>query len=309
MSQTPLLSVCCITYNHVDFIKDALEGFVMQKTTFPFEVLIHDDASTDGTSDIIREYQKRYPQLINPIIQEENQWSQGKRGMNLRFNIPRSQGKYMALCEGDDYWTDPLKLQKQVEFLEGNPDFSFCFHDSYILDEKTNQKDIAIGTRKVDQVVDLKSCILQHNAHTASIVFRKTSYSKPIIKTPKGDYALVITLASSGFGRYIPEVMSVYRRHLGGVWSPKSRINALKENVEFYNSLLDAFQDDEIRQIVSAKKKYTLRDIGLFKMRQGAIFEGLNQVIRHWDFNTDKRLKTSIKKVMNAGLEGLGLKR
>src|SRR5690554_1247666 len=122
-----LVSVCCLSYNHRPYIKDCLEGFVKQQCNFQFEVLIHDDASTDGTSDIIREYQKKYPNIIKPIIQTENQYQKGV-AVNWVYNFPRAQGKYIALCEGDDYWSDPLKLQKQVEVLENDPDCSLCFH-------------------------------------------------------------------------------------------------------------------------------------------------------------------------------------
>ena len=124
---TPQLSICCITYNHAKFIRQALDGFVMQKTNFPFEVLIHDDASTDGTADIIREYEAKYPDIIKPIYQTENQWSKGVL-ISKTCNYPRVQGEYVAMCEGDDYWTDPLKLQKQVDFLDSHPDFMGCFH-------------------------------------------------------------------------------------------------------------------------------------------------------------------------------------
>ena len=116
---TPLVSICCITYNHAPYIRQCLDGFVMQKTNFTFEVLVHDDASTDDTADIIREYEARYPGIIKPIYQTENQYSQGVN-VNRTYNYPRAHGKYIALCEGDDYWTDPLKLQKQVDFLEAN---------------------------------------------------------------------------------------------------------------------------------------------------------------------------------------------
>ena len=112
-----MVSICCITYNHAPFIRQCLDGFIMQKTDFAFEVLIHDDASTDGTEEIIREYEARYPEIIKPLYEVENQWIKGRRGSKV-FNFPRAQGKYIALCEGDDYWTDPFKLQKQVDFGE-----------------------------------------------------------------------------------------------------------------------------------------------------------------------------------------------
>lgn len=118
----PLVSIDCTTYNHENFIRDAIEGFLMQKTTFPVEILIHDDASTDKTASIVREYEEKYPHLIKPIYQTENQYSK-RDGSIGRIQRGRARGKYVALCEGDDYWTDPLKLQKQVDFLENNKDY------------------------------------------------------------------------------------------------------------------------------------------------------------------------------------------
>ncbi len=115
-SNNIIVSVCCITYNHENFIRNAIEGFLMQKTTFLIEILIHDDTSTDKTAEIVREYEQKFPQLIKPIYQTENQHSK-KDGTIGRIQRGRARGKYYALCEGDDYWTDPLKLQKQVEFF------------------------------------------------------------------------------------------------------------------------------------------------------------------------------------------------
>ena len=103
----PLVSICCLTYNHAPYIRDAIEGFLMQKTNFPVEILIHDDASTDGTADIIREYETRYPDIIKPIYQTENQYSKGVK-ISREYQFSRARGKYIALCEGDDYWTDKL---------------------------------------------------------------------------------------------------------------------------------------------------------------------------------------------------------
>ena len=118
------LSIVCLAYNHKAFIREALDSFVMQKTNFPFEVIIHDDASTDGTSDIIREYEAKYPDIIKPIYQTENQW--GKKHIWRDIVLPFVRGEYVAMCEGDDYWTDPLKLQKQVDFLDAHSDYSVC---------------------------------------------------------------------------------------------------------------------------------------------------------------------------------------
>jgi len=120
--QKPFVSICCLAYNHEPYIRDCLDGFMIQQTNFDFEVLIHDDASTDKTAEIIREYEKKYPDIIKPIYQTENQYSK-RVGITRVFQFPRARGKYIAMCEGDDYWTDPLKLQKQVDFLESNPDY------------------------------------------------------------------------------------------------------------------------------------------------------------------------------------------
>lgn len=118
----PLVSICCITYNHAPYIRQCLDGFLMQKTNFPLEVIINDDCSTDGTTDIIREYELKYPNIIKPIYHDENLYSKGIRGMFATFCFPKARGKYIALCEGDDYWIDVFKLQKQIEYLEKHSD-------------------------------------------------------------------------------------------------------------------------------------------------------------------------------------------
>ena len=107
-SKKYMVSICCLTFNHEPYIRKALDSFLMQKTTFPFEIVIHDDASTDGTADIIREYQENYPDIVHSLCQEENQYSKGISNISGVFNFPRAQGKYIAMCEGDDYWSDPV---------------------------------------------------------------------------------------------------------------------------------------------------------------------------------------------------------
>ena len=121
-----LVSIVTLAYNHAEYIRQCLDGFIMQQTTFAFEVLIHDDASTDGTTDIIREYEVKYPHIIKPIYQRENQHQKGI-AIGSTYLYPRVLGKYIAECEGDDYWTDPLKLQKQVDFMEHHPEYGLCY--------------------------------------------------------------------------------------------------------------------------------------------------------------------------------------
>ena len=122
-----MVSINCIAYNQERYISDAIEGFLRQQTDFGYEILIHDDASTDRTAGIIEDYTRRYPDLIKPLYQTENQYSKGIK-VGTAFNLPRAKGKYVAFCEGDDYWTDPEKLQKQVDYMESHPECSMCCH-------------------------------------------------------------------------------------------------------------------------------------------------------------------------------------
>ena len=134
----PVVSVICLAYNHSRYIRKCLDGFVMQQTDFRYEVIIHDDASDDGTDLIIKEYADRYPDIFVPVYQTVNQYSQGVP-IGKVFLYPRAKGKYIAECEGDDYWTDPLKLQKQVDFLESHPDYVLCSTNCNMLIEKTGE--------------------------------------------------------------------------------------------------------------------------------------------------------------------------
>ena len=141
------LTIVCLAYNQVGFIRECLDGFVMQKTNFPFQVIVHDDASTDGTAEIIAEYARKYPDIINPVLQTENQWSQGV-SIARDYIWPKINSEYVAICEGDDYWTDPHKLQKQVDFLDSHPDFSVCFHPVRVTWEDGREPDYIYPTKK-----------------------------------------------------------------------------------------------------------------------------------------------------------------
>jgi len=238
-----LVSISCITYNHGPFIKDCIEGFLMQKTSFNFEILIHDDASTDDTVDIIKLYRKKYPDLIKPIFQKENQYSKGQRGMNMKFNFPRAQGKYIALCEGDDYWTDPLKLQKQVDFLEKNCSYVACFTNAKDIDEIWG-KEIKYYEFEENKVYNSKDVIENGGGlfPTASLVFRNEIKVWPdwMFNHKSGDRALGLMLADIGEFYLLNETTSVYRRHDGGIHSSireniSKRTEVMKDNIILLN--------------------------------------------------------------------------
>lgn len=220
MSQ-PLLSVSCITYNHAPYLRDCLEGILKQRTSFPIEILIHDDASTDGTVEIIREYQQKYPDTVFPFYQQENQYSRGIRAMMVRFNLPRARGKYIALCEGDDYWTDPDKLEKQVRFLSENPSFQLVFHNAVYLRDNLPTNDFK------DKYPWLKErsefCtedILRYKwfIPTASMVFRNNmQYPSWLLQLNGGDLALQYLCSTYGDIKYLDFCGSVYRMHAQSV--------------------------------------------------------------------------------------------
>ena len=217
----PVVSIWCITYNHVNFIRDAIEGFLMQETTFPVEILIHDDASTDGTADIVRQYQAKYPQLIRTVLQTENQYSRGREAwsrMRESF-LAMVRGEFVALCEGDDYWTSPHKLQKQVAVLEQDSTVALVFHNAWVRHEESRHDyflnhGIDKNRFTLDDIIDRDWFMA-----TASIVFRINPPLPQEISrySMVGDMLTQLAACRSGDAVYLDEVSSVYRRHEGGV--------------------------------------------------------------------------------------------
>lgn len=232
--ETPLVSISCITYNHALYIRQCLDSFLMQKCDFSFEILIHDDASTDGTQEIIKEYQSKYPTIIFPLIQSENQYSKGVRGMMPRFNFPRARGKYIALCEGDDFWTDMNKLQEQVDFLENNSNYIAIADNSYWLDVKSEKKHVFNTIPACD--IDINMLVKKRQFATASVVYRNSNIPFDTSNNIFGDTFLFGTLMKYGLFHYRPKITSVYRRHAGGVTNTKKIIWA--EEMEKWNKKL-----------------------------------------------------------------------
>lgn len=220
----PLVSICCLTYNHAAFIRKCLDGFLMQQTSFPVEILIHDDASTDGTDDIVKEYAAKYPDKIFPLFETENKYSNGYVGkMDITFNYSRAKGKYIASCEGDDYWIDPLKLQKQVDFMEANPDYSVCWHRTkHWIAEKDKWSDDDCGTLtqgKEGVDIDLSTFFSRWCTQPLSMVFRKSMFNPEWQKKYRHyrDTYEIYHLLKEGKGYLFSFVGGVYVKHGGGI--------------------------------------------------------------------------------------------
>jgi len=225
MNQEIKVSIICNVYNHEKYLRDALNGFVMQETDFPFEVLVHDDASTDSSADIIREYEAKYPEIIKPIYQTVNQYSQ-KINISHIFQQPRAQGKYIAFCEGDDYWTDPKKLQKQCDFLDAHPDYSMCVSSTTwlnMLTGRTERRHIV----EQDMDIPVEDIILEKNGRIfqlGSVVLRKDVWvQRPAWRSafPIGDLALAIQAGLNGKVHMLADVMTVYRWYTDGSWTAR----------------------------------------------------------------------------------------
>jgi len=250
-----MVSISCLTYNHERYIRDALEGFVMQKTDFRFEAIVHDDASTDGTADIIREYAEKYPDIIKPIYETENQYSKHDGSLG-RIMDAVCIGKYIAYCEGDDYWTNPLKLQKQVDFLETHPDYSIAFNRVRMIKSTGEPLDITIPftghlTNSFVSMNDLMNEELRDGFwafHTSSFMIRKeiglqyTELLKKVFRNfPYGDMPILLTGFINGNGYLIQEEMGCYRTFSGG-YNSYIKANP-KVEIEHKKKLIKAFQD------------------------------------------------------------------
>lgn len=220
-----VVSIRCIAYNQEPYIRQCLDGFVMQKTNFHFEAIVHDDASTDGTAAIIKEYAEKYPDIIKPIIETENQFS--KHDGSLREIMNKAcKGKYVAMCEGDDYWTDPYKLQKQVDFMDRHPGIIACFHNA-----RVQYKDhvLLFNDLEENHYPSTEDIIKRRwFIATATLLFRNClkempEWSRGVIN---GDYLTELLLAKEGGFYYMDDVMAVYRQDGMGLSAALNRNKA-----------------------------------------------------------------------------------
>ena len=274
-----LVSIKCTFYNHEPYLRQCLDGFVMQKTNFRFEAIVHDDASTDGSAAIIREYAEKYPDIIKPIYETENQYSKHDGSLRRVMNAA-CHGKYIAICEGDDYWTDPLKLQKQVDVLESDPNVSMVYTAFKTVDTNGNfmlrpiyerYKKISFSGDVLCQLINSGNFIM-----TLTTCIRRDVYENDIIKQSNIglDYLLFLTAASMGKAVYLPQETGCYR------YSAQSEMNA---NLSYVKS-----------SYIKVKKYFVKRflDLGIksysFKKRFRLYLAILENALTFYIKNVDK---------------------
>lgn len=225
-----MVSVICNTYNQKKYIRQCINSLICQKTNFKYEILIHDDASTDGTAEIVKECEKKNPDLIRTVIQTENQYSQGKNVSDFLYAI--AKGKYFAYCEGDDFWCDEYKLQKQFDAMEKHPDCGICVHKVKMISENGNdtvgilpKRTFNAGIINRKQVIETLS---EYSFQTSSYFLRGDIYLDLMSRyqslcnlCPVGDVKMISMMASIGDFYYIDDIMSCYRTNAQGSWNER----------------------------------------------------------------------------------------
>jgi len=240
----PLVSMCCITFNHEQFIEQALDSMLIQETSFPFEIIIRDDCSTDKTRDIVKKYSEKFPHIIKTILETENQYLKGVNPFIPAYE--RARGKYVTILEGDDYWRDNLKLQKQVDFLEKNNAYILSYHNSIIVDENDELISEMKNTSPADYTQEAMLCgevlIL-----TNTVMFRKVNNitAEQLDGILNADTVLWHLLGHYGKGKYQEEITyATYRTHSGGVWSNLNKFEQFKKALEIRKHLKSLLKDD-----------------------------------------------------------------
>ena len=270
----PLVSIQCLTYNHEPYIRQALDGFLMQTTTFPFEIIIHDDASSDSTADIIREYELKFPRLIRPIYESENQMQMGTLGKII--NGIQHRGKYIALCEGDDYWTEPLKLQRQVEYLKNHSNIVGCSCRYNTYHQSTGKTFLAANPyfdnskNKDKEIFEFNAAynfIQEWTTKTLTMVWRKDVYEKASYILENKNYKLardvhhVFYTMQYGNCVCLNFIGGVYRISNKGVFGSLSKLDKAKTNYLVYKEFFKKEKNYLIRQSFLQRKIHYYREV------------------------------------------------
>lgn len=262
---SPKVSVVSITYNHEAYIREALDGFVAQKTDFPVEIIVADDASTDATPAIIREYADRHPHLFRAILRSENVGTYA----NFTDALSAARGEYLALCEGDDYWIDPLKLAKQVAFLDRHPETAVCFHPVRMTWTDGRSRDSKFPPLQVRGNLSVETLISRNFIQTNSVVYRRLErYDDIPVDVMPMDWYLHVRHAVHGDIVMLPDTMAVYRRHSQGMWHNRDADPAQfwltrgPGHAALFDAMLALVSGDSLREeIVARMADWVLREM------------------------------------------------
>lgn len=229
-ARQPKVSVLMLAYNHEAFIGQALDSVLAQKTSFDYEIVVGEDCSSDGTRKILLDYRERYPERIRVLLPERNLGMMG----NLIATYEACCGEYVALLEGDDYWTSPDKLQRQVDYLESHPEAAECFHNAEVVTEGQPEETRLFLEEGIKETYTLADMVATNFIPTCSIMLRKAllpEFPSWFAGMPMGDWPLHILLAEKGTLGYLPQPMAAYRVHGGGTWSGSSRLAIIERSL------------------------------------------------------------------------------
>lgn len=260
---SPLVSISCITYNHAPFIRQCLDGLLIQKTDFPIEIVLYDDASTDETVQIVKEYASKFPGIFKPFFNSENQYSKGIRGINMKFNFHRCEGKYIAFCEGDDFWTDSFKLQKQIDFLEKNKEFSMsCTNYSEVNVKGEVICETAWTGIKTAAVIPQQVILEKHIPKILTSVFRKEAFKvgmpDEFYQVFNTDNFLCAIAANYGPAGFLNFNSGSYRVHNQGIWSGKSVIKKYEMQLDTFQKMKGVFKNKDQQKAID-NRIYAIR--------------------------------------------------
>lgn len=281
----PLVAIHCMVYNHASYLRDCFEGFVMQQTNFPFVAIVHDDASTDNSADIIREYETRYPHIFKPIYQTENQHSKSGVSVVRLINeaIQKTGAKYIAMCEGDDYWTDPQKLQRQIDFLETHPEYSFCCHRFNILKDKEqlfiHEYGYKLYVPEQDLIIDEEVYFKAWVTQWLTTVVRTDLFVEVCNLTKNTfnrclDVYIYFLLLQHGNGISLNQSMGIYRWTNQGASIGRTDFQYLTDGYTLNRNLFNIFPDK--LQLRNRIKYYGMRLLGychIFRKKDRAFYK------------------------------------
>jgi glycosyltransferase involved in cell wall biosynthesis len=302
----PKVSIFCMVYNHEPFIRECLEGFLMQKCNFDYEIVLGEDCSTDNSRKIILEYANKFPEKFKLLLHDNN--IGGSQNQKLVFE--NCTGKYIAMCEGDDYWTDPLKLQKQVDFLEANPDYGMV-HTKYKIFLELENKEVSISTPKDNYNSFFKSILLGNYAiGTLTVCFRKEiylGYLEEIFPHSKewllGDLPLWLYISQNSKINYIDEVTSVYRvleESASNTLIIEKRKSFDKSINEIRFFFLDKYTPKDLKSKRKLESIFLYRNIITNHLLKGSKISFLKLLFQFYKVNRDMKLFIgSFKQIYN----------